>query len=89
MATYIGWLLHQSKGGVFAGTLFVFPGALIVFLFSYAYVHYYDLGWVRASFEGIKAAVFVVVVDAVLKLRKRIVKDKTAIVISLFAFFLG
>ncbi|HUR46032.1 MAG TPA: chromate transporter, partial [Candidatus Saccharimonadales bacterium] len=50
LATYIGWLLHRTRGGIAAGTLFVLPSAIILWVLSFVYVSYGKLGWVAAIF---------------------------------------
>jgi len=72
LATYIGWLLHGVRGGLTAGLLFVLPGALIVLALSMLYVTARGLPVVDGIFFGIKAAVLVIVVQAVIKMAKRV-----------------
>jgi chromate transporter len=71
LATYIGWRLHGTRGGLAAGLLFVLPGALIVLALSVAYALYGHIGIVEAAFVGIKAAVLVIVVEALLRVARR------------------
>src|SRR6187551_733537 len=61
LATYVGWRLHGTLGGLVAGLLFVLPGALVVLALSIAYALYGQLPFVEAAFVGIKAAVLVIV----------------------------
>src|SRR5690554_3231800 len=63
LATYIGWLMHGVRGGVIAGLLFIIPGALAIFLLSWAYVTIGDLTLVEGVFFGLKAAVLAIVVQ--------------------------
>jgi chromate transporter len=86
LATYIGWLLHRTAGGLAAGILFVLPGAVVMWLLSVLYAGFYDLTLVQAAFFGIKAAVLAVVVEAVHRIGKRALKNRAMIVISAFAF---
>jgi chromate transporter len=72
LATYIGWLLHGVRGGLTAGLLFVLPGALIVLALSMLYVTARGVPVVDGIFFGIKAAVLVIVVQAVIKMSKRV-----------------
>ncbi len=72
LATYIGWLLHGVRGGLTAGLLFVLPGAAIVLALSMLYVTARGLPVVDGIFYGIKAAVLVIVVQAVIKMAKRV-----------------
>lgn len=72
LATYIGWLLHGVRGGLVAGLLFVVPGALVVLGLTMLYVAAQGVPLVEGIFFGIKAAVLVIVVQAVLKMAKRV-----------------
>lgn len=74
LATYIGWLMHGVRGGVIAGLLFIIPGALAIFLLSWAYVTIGDLTLVEGVFFGLKAAVLAIVVQALIRIGKRALK---------------
>ena len=71
LATYVGWRLHGTLGGLAAGLLFVLPGALVVLALSIAYAMYGQFPFVEAAFVGIKAAVLVIVIEALLRVAKR------------------
>ncbi|MGB2931353.1 MAG: chromate efflux transporter [Methyloceanibacter sp.] len=71
LATYVGWLLHGTLGGLAAGLLFVLPGALVVLALSGVYALFGEVPLVQAGFVGIKAAVLVIVIEALLKVAKR------------------
>ncbi|WP_412033176.1 chromate efflux transporter [Mesorhizobium sp. CA8] len=86
LAIYIGWLLHRTAGGLVAGTLFVLPGALVMLGLSSFYMLYNDVPVVEALFFGIKAAVLAVVVEAVIRIGKRALKNRAMIVIAVAAF---
>ena len=75
LATYVGWRLHGLKGGLTAGLLFVLPGALVVLTLSMLYAAFGNLPLVQAVFVGIKAAVLAIVVEALLRIAKRSLKD--------------
>src|SRR5512134_100237 len=75
LATYIGWLLHGYKGGLAAGILFVLPGAVCILILSYVYVGRGGIGFVEAMFFGLKAAVLAVVVEAVGRIGRRVLKN--------------
>ncbi|MBE7464216.1 MAG: chromate efflux transporter [Planctomycetes bacterium] len=75
LATYIGWLMHRTKGGLVAGTLFILPGFLSILALSYLYAGYQDVTFVQALFYGLKPAVLAVVVEAVLRIGKRALKN--------------
>jgi chromate transporter len=86
LATYIGWLLHRIKGGLVAGILFVLPGALIILLLSILYAAYEQLTITQALFFGIKAAVLAVVIEAILRIGKRALKNLLMYVIAASSF---
>ncbi|MEM9710178.1 MAG: chromate efflux transporter [Pseudomonadota bacterium] len=74
LATYAGWRLRGMAGGLIAGGLFVLPGALVIAALASAYVTYGATPWVNAAFLGIKAAVVVIVVQALIKVGARALK---------------
>lgn len=86
LATYVGWLLHRTKGGLAAGLLFVLPGALVVLGLSILYVLYREIPLIEALFFGVKAAVLAVVVEAVLRIGRRALKNRVMIGIAVAAF---
>ncbi|MEL6747991.1 MAG: chromate transporter, partial [Pseudomonadota bacterium] len=71
LATYVGWRLHGTAGGLAAGLLFVLPGAAVVLALSAIYVAFGDVPLVDALFVGVQAAVLIIVIDALLKIAKR------------------
>lgn len=86
LAIYIGWLLHRTAGGLVAGILFVLPGALVMLGLSIFYVLYNDAPVIEALFFGIKAAVLAVVVEAVIRIGKRALKNRVMVAIAVIAF---
>lgn len=86
LATYIGWLMHRTLGGLIAGLLFIIPGALVMLGLSIIYVLYADLPLVDAAFLGVKAAVLIVVVEAVIRIGKRALRSTAMLVIAGAAF---
>ena len=86
LATYIGWLLHKTKGGLVAGLLFILPGALVIFALSWVYVAFSDMPLIEAGFLGIKAAVLVVVIDAVIKIGKRAITSGHMLALAIASF---
>jgi chromate transporter len=86
LAVYVGWLLHRTAGGLVAGVLFVLPGALVMLGLSVLYAGFQDLSIVQAIFYGIKAAVLAVVIEAVLRIGKRALKNGTMYAIAAAAF---
>lgn len=71
LATYIGWRLHGIKGGIVAGALFIVPSIFFLLVLSYIYAAYGNLPPVNAVFDGFKAVVAAVVVEAVFKIAKK------------------
>ena len=86
LATYVGWRLHGTLGGLAAGLLFVLPGALVVLALSIAYALYGQLPFVEAAFVGIKAAVLVIVIEALLRVAKRALREPAHWLIAGAAF---
>ena len=86
LATYIGWLLHRTSGGLMAGGLFVVPGIIAIMALSYIYVAYGNVGFVEALFFGLKAAVLAIVVQAVVRVGKRALRNRIMISIAAAAF---
>ena len=78
LATYLGWLMHGVKGGVAAGVLFVVPGALVMLALSVVYAVLGDVPWVGAVFFGLKSAVLLLVVEALLRIGRRALKGGVA-----------
>jgi chromate transporter len=71
LATYVGWRLHGLRGGLAAGLLFVLPGAAVVLSLAIIYAVYGNLPLVEALFLGVKSAVLVIVVEALLRIARR------------------
>ena len=86
LATYAGWLLHGVRGGLAAGLLFVLPGAVVVLALSILYAFVGDVGVVAALFLGVKAAVLVIVVEALLRIARRALKGRVSVALALAAF---
>lgn len=86
LAIYIGWLLHGTRGGVVAGTLFVLPGFLVILALSTAYALFQDTDWLASLFFGLKAAVLAIVAEAVLRVGKRAIRNRLMLSIAGLAF---
>ena len=92
LATYIGWLLHRTKGGLIAGTLFVLPGFVAIMILSWLYAAYGNVGAVEALFFGLKAAVLAIVLEAVRRIGSRALRNRwmaalaAAAFVAIFAF---
>ena len=74
LATYIGWLMHRTWGGVVAGALFVLPSLVILVVLSWIYVAFGQVNWVAGLFYGIKPAVAAIVLHAVWRIGSRTLK---------------
>ena len=80
LATYIGWLMHRTLGGIMAGGLFVLPGIISIMALSYVYAGWGNVPIVAALFFGLKAAVLAIVIEAVVRIGKRSLKNRALIV---------
>jgi chromate transporter len=93
LATYIGWLMHRTRGGIVAGTLFVLPGAISIMALSWIYALYGRVGIVSALFFGLKCAVLAVVLQAVVRIGGRALKNNVmrglAVTAFILIFFVG
>jgi chromate transporter len=86
LATYVGWLLHGVRGGLAAGILFVLPGALVMLGFSLLYVLGRGIPAVDGALFGIKAAVLVIVVEALIRIGRRALKTRLLVGLAAAAF---
>ncbi|OAF15394.1 chromate efflux transporter [Bradyrhizobium neotropicale] len=86
LATYVGWLLHRTAGGLVAGGLFILPGIIAIMGLSYIYAAYGNVSFVAALFFGLKAAVLAIVVEAVVRVGKRALKNRVMIALAALAF---
>jgi chromate transporter len=86
LAVYIGWLLHKTKGGIIAGSLFILPGFLSILALSYLYVLFGHVDAIAGLFFGLKAAVLAIVLQAVVRIGKRALKNRVMIGIAVAAF---
>lgn len=86
LATYIGWLLHRTPGGLVAGTLFVLPGFFVILLLSFLYAAYRHIPAVDAIFYGLKPAVLAIVVGAVLRMGGKTIRGRFSAALAVTAF---
>ena len=86
LAIYIGWMLHRTIGGLIAGLLFVLPGFFAILALSIVYALYGHVPVVLAVFFGLKAAVLAVVVEAVLRIGRKALKNAALVAIAALAF---
>ena len=86
LATYIGWLMHRTAGGIMAGGLFILPGVISIMGLSYIYAAYGNVGFIEALFFGLKAAVLAIVIQAVVRVGKRALRNRVMIALAAVAF---
>jgi chromate transporter len=86
LATYIGWLLHRTAGGIMAGGLFILPGIFCIMGLSYIYAGYGHVGIIEALFFGLKAAVLAIVIQAVVRVGKRALRNRIMMALAATAF---
>ena len=86
LATYIGWLMHRTLGGLIAGGFFVIPGIVSIMALSYLYAAYGNIPIILSLFVGLKAAVLAIVLEAVIRIGKRALKNRIMVSIAALAF---
>ena len=86
LATYLGWLMHGVRGGLLAGGLFVVPGAIVMLVLSAVYAMLGDVPLVGALFFGLKCAVLVLVIEALLRIGRRALRGRAAWALAAAAF---
>jgi chromate transporter len=86
LATYAGWLMHGIRGGLVAGLLFVLPGALVITALSAIYLTVGHVTLVQGLLFGLKAAVLAVVLEALIKVSKRALKNGSMVILAIAAF---
>jgi chromate transporter len=86
LATYIGWLMHRTLGGILAGGLFVVPGIVSIMALSYVYAAFGSVPAVAALFFGLKAAVLAIVLEAVFRIGRRALKGPVTVTLAALAF---
>ncbi|ESX77907.1 chromate transporter [Mesorhizobium sp. LSHC414A00] len=86
LAIYIGWLMHKTKGGLVAGILFVLPGAVAIMVLSWIYAIFGNVGAIQALFFGLKAAVLAIVLEAVLRIGRRALRNNVMVGLAAAAF---
>jgi chromate transporter len=86
LAIYLGWLMHGAKGGAVAGLLFVIPGAVVLLALSILYVMFGKVPIIAALFFGLRSAVLVLVIDALLRIGRRALKGRASWALAVLAF---
>jgi chromate transporter len=86
LATYIGWLMHKTRGGIVAGVLFVLPSLFLLIALSWIYIAYGQVTWVAGLFYGIKPAVTAIVIQAAHRIGSRALKNNLLLAIAASSF---
>lgn len=86
LAAYAGWRSNGVIGGIIAGALFVIPGAIIIMALAWIYALYGNVPLIQALFLGVKAAVLVIVVEALLKISKKALKSNSLKILAILSF---
>ena len=86
LATYVGWLMHGARGGLVAGILFVVPGVGAIMALSWLYVLFGEVGIVSAAFFGLKTAVLAIVLQALVRIGSRSLRNRTLLAVAASAF---
>ena len=86
LATYIGWLMHKTRGGVAAGVLFVLPSLFLLIGLSWLYIAYGQVTWVAGLFYGIKPAVAAIVLQAAYRIGSRVLHSNLLWTIAIASF---
>jgi len=86
LATYIGWLMHRTLGGIMASGLFILPGVVSIMGLSWIYALYGKVGIVSALFFGLKAAVVAIVLQAVVRSGSKAMKNNIMVGLAAAAF---
>lgn len=87
LATYIGWLMHRTRGGLMAGGLFILPGIVAIMALSMIYAAFGNTPVVTGLFIGLKAAVLAIVLEALVRIGKRALWNAVLVTVAGAAFF--
>ncbi len=86
LATYLGWLMHRTAGGIAAGALFVLPSLAILIALSWVYLSFGHVAWVAGVFAGLKPAVTALVLHAAWRIGTRALKNHWLWALAALAF---
>jgi chromate transporter len=86
LATYVGWLLHGTRGGLVAGGLFVLPGVVALLALSAIYVAFGTTTAITAVFAGLAAAVLAIVAQAVIRVGKKALNSRALVLLAVASF---
>lgn len=88
LATYTGWLIHGTRGGLVAGIFFVLPSMFILLVLSSIYAVYEEVPVVYSIFQGLKPAIIAIIILALIKIGRRSIKTWLHLVFAILAFIL-
>src|SRR5712671_7228023 len=86
LAIYVGWLLHDTWGGIVAGAFFVIPSIFILLALSWVYAAHGNIPWIAAVFFGLKPAVMAIVAHAVIRIGQKALKNEVMYALAAVAF---
>jgi chromate transporter len=86
LATYVGWLLHRTLGGIAAGLLFILPGFVCIMALSWLYAVHGDVPTVAALFYGLQCAILAIVFQAVVRIGRRALRNQVMVLLAAAAF---
>jgi len=86
IATYAGWRLHGTIGGLIAGALFVIPGAIILLALAALYANFGNVPLVEALFLGVKACVITIVIEALIRISKKALGTTLSYTLAVLSF---
>jgi chromate transporter len=86
LAIYIGWLLHDIRGGVVAGAFFILPSVFILFILSYVYAAFGSVPVIASFFDGLKPAVMAIVAAAVIKIGSKALQSWAMYIVAALSF---
>jgi len=86
LATYLGWLMHKTRGGIAAGVLFVLPSLFMLIGLSWIYIAFGQVTWVAGLFYGIKPAVTAIVLQAAHRIGSKALKNNLLMGIAASSF---
>ena len=86
LATYVGWLMHRTAGGIMAGGLFILPGIIAIMALSIIYAAFGKVWYIEALFFGLKAAVLAIVIQALVRVGRRALRNNVMLALAGIAF---
>lgn len=86
LATYVGWLMHRTIGGLMAGLLFILPGFVLILLIAAVYLRYGEMAAVEGLLFGLQAATLAIVLEALLRIGRRVLGHAALLAIAAVSF---